>query len=372
MNIVFLSTLNPYDINSWSGTTWHILKSLKKNNNITVIGTHMLSQASYFKSNNFLKNNARNDYSLLFGNVCTDLINKVANCDIVFFGDLNLSPYLDIDIPTVHLSDVNYHLFKDYLDNKRSDEQVKQTEGLEKKLLKEYDSIIYSSEWIKKNTTDYYNIDSRKIHVVEFGANIPTPLNYKINIQTDVCNLLFIGRNWKKKGGEKALGAYKTLKSRGVKCTLTIIGSVPQMADKEDEDIVVIPFLDKSKPEHLEMFCSILRSSHFLVLPTEFDAFGIVFCEASAYGVPSIAGNVGGVSQPVREGKNGYLLDANATAQDYADKIKSVFSNKNSYLELRKSSRHEFETRLNWDVWGEKVNNILEETVLKHKKKYDK
>jgi glycosyltransferase involved in cell wall biosynthesis len=118
----------------------------------------------------------------------------------------------------------------------------------------------------------------------------------------------------------------------------------------------------------LERFCKILQEAHFLVLPTEFDAFGIVFCEASAYAVPSIAANVGGVSQPVREGKNGYLLMPDATAEDYAEKIKSVFADKENYLKLRMSSRQEFETRLNWEVWSEKVNKILEEIVEEHHK----
>lgn len=106
-----------------------------------------------------------------------------------------------------------------------------------------------------------------------------------------------------------------------------------------------------------------------MVLPTEFDAFGIVFCEASAYGVPSIAANVGGVSRPIRGGKNGFLLSPNATPEDYAEKIKSVFRDKESYIELRKSSRKEYETRLNWNVWREKVNEILEETVEKYNRK---
>jgi glycosyltransferase involved in cell wall biosynthesis len=138
---------------------------------------------------------------------------------------------------------------------------------------------------------------------------------------------------------------------------------------KEDEGLTIIPFLDKSKPKDLERLCDILYQSHFLILPTEFDALGIVFCEASAYGVPSIAANVGGVSQPVREGKNGFLLPPTATAEDYAEKIKAVFSDKESYIKLRASSRNEYETRLNWDVWSEKVNKILEKIVINYKKK---
>ncbi|MDD2284489.1 MAG: glycosyltransferase family 4 protein [Paludibacter sp.] len=369
MNIIFFSSLNPNDINNWSGTTWHILKALEKNNNVTVIGTHMLSQTAYFTSKSFSIKDVNEDYSPLFGSVCSELINRISDSDLIFFGDLQLSPYLDVDIPTIHISDVNYHLFKDYTNKNRTKEQEKRTEIKEKKVLKKYTIIIYSSEWTKQNTIDYYKINPKKIQVVEFGANIPHPEKWQHEIDTSVCNLVFIGRNWVKKGGEKVLGAYRKLKSEGFSCTLTIIGSVPPERPEDDKSLTIIPFLDKSKPEHLNKLCSILKDAHFLVLPTEFDAFGIVFCEASAYGVPSIAADVGGVSQPVREGKNGFLLSPTATAEDYAEKIKSVFSDKESYIKLRASSRNQYETRLNWDVWGEKVNKILEETVSNYNKK---
>lgn len=111
------------------------------------------------------------------------------------------------------------------------------------------------------------------------------------------------------------------------------------------------------------------KNAHFLVLPTEFDASPIVLCEASSYAVPSIAADVCGVSQHLKHGKNGFLLPPNAKAKDYAEKIKEVFCDRESYIKLRASSRKEYEIRLNWEMWGEKVNRILEETVLNFKKK---
>ena len=365
MNIVFLTTLNPYDINNWSGTTYHLLQTLSRKHHVKVIGQNTLSQTAYYIKDNFSKKHLLDKYAPLFGELYAE---QMSGSDLIFFGDLYLASFLEVNIPMVHLSDVTYHSFKDYSEMKRSKEQIKRTEALEKKVLQKYTTIIYSSEWTKQNTIDYYDIEPNKIHVVEFGANIPAPSDYKISIQTDTCNLVFIGKNWKKKGGDKVFMAYRKLKSKGLQCTLTIIGSTPQEPYDEIEDVTVIPFLDKSKPEHLKKFCNILKEAHFLVLPTEFDAFGIVFCEASAYGVPSIAANVGGVSQPVRDGKNGFLLPPNATAEDYAEKIKSVFSDKDGYIKLRESSRREYETRLNWEVWGERVNKILEETVVNYKK----
>ena len=242
--------------------------------------------------------------------------------------------------------------------------------NIEKMQFKTHSKTIFCSEWIKNKAVEVYGVDPNKIDVVELGANISAPTNYRIDIATEVCRLVFIGRNWKKKGGDKVLQAYRILKAGSFPCSLTIIGSTPEEATDADEDLTVIPFLNKEKKEHLNRLCKILSEVHFLVLPTEFDAYGVVFCEASAYGVPSIASDVGGVSQPVREGKNGYLLPPDATAEDYAEKIKTVFNDREKYIQLRASSRSEFETRLNWDVWGERVNKILEDVVQEWKNRH--
>jgi len=234
-------------------------------------------------------------------------------------------------------------------------------------MLQNSSKIIFSSEWIKEEAVALYDIDPHKIHVIEFGANIPSPLDYCIDINTEICRLVFIGADWKRKGGEKVLDTYKILKKKRFPCTLTIIGSVPDYITYEDKDLTIIHNLDKTNSKHLEKLCEILKESHFLFLPTVFDAFGIVFCEASAYALPSITANVGGVRQVVDEGKNGYLLPSDATEQDYADKITSVFNDTKGYIRLRASSRHEFETRLNWDVWAEQVNRILEDAVCSQK-----
>ncbi len=362
MNILFLSRYDPTVINNWSGTLYYMYHKLKEKHHVEIIGTEILHQLTFFSNGNFHNEFFiySNRYVKNIGLLLSERIN-IVKYDLVFLGDLIFSS-LDICIPFVHLSDMTYEQVNIYL--KKSDERnIEPCMCLEKLILNNYSKIIYTSEWIKQKAIETYNIDPNKIAVVELGANIPTPTDYSIDIDTDICRLVFIGRNWEKKGGDKLLQAYRILKTEGFPCSLTIIGSTPKEIPDADEDLTIIPFLNKEKKEHLNKLCKILSKAHFLVLPTEFDAYGIVFCEASAYGVPSIASNVGGVGQPVREGKNGFLLPPDATAQDYAEKIKSVFNDREKYFKLRASSRCEFETRLNWDVWGERVNQILEDTV---------
>lgn len=286
--------------------------------------------------------------------------------DIVVIRDYYLGISLEVDIPIVYITDVTFDQFKDYLNIKDAYYSTL-ADQTERRLYEEVNAIVFSSEWAANSAKLFYNLNHSKIEIVEFGANIPNVDNWQQYIDISVCNLVFIGVNWTKKGGDKALKTFKILKERGFHCTLTIIGSSPSNMPLNNEGITVIPYLDKSKENDLKRLCEILYNAHFLILPTEFDAFGIVICEASAFGVPSIVADVGGVSQPLRDGDNGFLLPSTSIAQDYANKIESIFSNKEEYFKLRLSSRREYETRLNWNVWSKKVNKVLEQTMSNYK-----
>ena len=366
MNIVFLTRYDPNNLNIWSGTLLHVNSKLKEKHNIVIIGSEIFKQFRVFSIDNIAN-------EIVFPSKHLNVINKLLSerinnldFDLVFFGDLFFTP-LEIEIPLVHFTDLTYEQTKNYYfktDEILNDSCLK----YEKNLLDSSFKIIYCSNWIKELAIKIYDVDSSKIEVVELGANIPSPNNYCINNYTDICKLLFIGKDWERKGGDMMLEIYEILKNDNFPCSLTIIGSGNKEIDINDSHFTVYPFLDKTNPTDLEKLCNILSESHFLVLPTKFDAFGIVFCEASAYGVPSISADVGGVSQAIKEGKNGYLLPSDATVTDYAEKIKDVFSDKDHYIKLRQSSRKEYETRLNWDIWGEKVNKILDDAVREFQK----
>lgn len=367
MNIAFVTNLNPNDINQWSGSLYYIYLTLSKSHNVTLLGSNVISDL-YFTHiyNKKVGKFYPEKYLKEIGYILSEKI-KGLNIDIVIVRDYYFPPFLNINIPIAYISDTTFDLYKDYL-NITDDKYSLLAEKTEQLLINKCDLLIYSSKWVKNNAIEHYSANPRKIKVIEFGANIPDPKNIQVDIDTKICNLVFIGRNWEKKGGEKALRAYQKLKRDGFPCTFTIIGSTPNETYKEDQDITIIPFIDKSKSESLLKLQEILYHSHFLILPTKFDAYGIVFCEASAYAIPSIATNIGGVSQPIVEGKNGYLLPPNATAEEYAEKIKYAFNDKKKYHKLRITTRKEYEKRLNWNIWGKRMNQTLDKTIKDYKK----
>jgi glycosyltransferase involved in cell wall biosynthesis len=72
---------------------------------------------------------------------------------------------------------------------------------------------------------------------------------------------------------------------------------------------------------------------------------------------------VGGIPNIITEGKNGYLMDVSATAEDYANPIQQLVENPHDYEELMIGARNEYETKLNWGRWPEKIYSIMEDTL---------
>ena len=106
-----------------------------------------------------------------------------------------------------------------------------------------------------------------------------------------------------------------------------------------------------------------------MIVPTLFDCYGIVFCEAAAYGVPSLAANVGGVGQIIRSGENGFLLSPKTDATGYAECIIQTIE-KDTYRALSDSAIADFSKRLNWNVWLEKTMDVLSELMTEQNDTY--
>jgi glycosyltransferase involved in cell wall biosynthesis len=105
---------------------------------------------------------------------------------------------------------------------------------------------------------------------------------------------------------------------------------------------------------------SLYLRSHFHILLSTAECFGVTYCEANACGVPNIAAEVGGVSAAVRNGRGGWLCDSSAPVTSIADKIANIFSNKDEWRSSCVRARQEYESRLNWEVSGKLVKKRLE------------
>ena len=275
--------------------------------------------------------------------------------------------YLETAIPIVLTEDANvasllnyYAQFSNLL--KRSYYEANLVEGLG---LKRASLALYPSEWGSRSARENYLIEAEKVHTVPYGTNIDNPPPLEVVLRrkkSDRCKLFFIGVDWERKGGAIAFETLLKLEELGIQAELTICGCVPpdQFAH---ERMRVIPFLNKKIESQRREMETLFETADFLFLPTRGEAYGMVFCEASSFGLPSITTNTGGVSGAVTDGVNGFMLPLEAGGAEYAQLIAKVYRDDQLYADLVQSSRAAYEERLNWDAWGKTVTGLIHEML---------
>jgi glycosyltransferase involved in cell wall biosynthesis len=176
-----------------------------------------------------------------------------------------------------------------------------------------------------------------------------------------VIRLLFVGVDWERKGGPIALEAAAELNARGLKTELHVVGC--DVPDGVPGVVVRHGFVSKKTPEGSALLDRLFAESHFLIVPSRAECFGLVFAEASSFGLPSLAAITGGVPSVVSD-KNGMLFPLEARGNQYADWIATMMADRTAYERLAFSSLVEFDERLNWDVAGRTVVELLRNLTL--------
>lgn len=209
--------------------------------------------------------------------------------------------------------------------------------------------LVMTSRWAADRAVSEGGMDPARVHVLPLGANFAEdPDRDRVERAIDArsgqhCNLLFIGREFERKGGPLAVEIAAAIQERGIPVTLHVVGCEPAGMP---EFVLVHGFLSKDRPDDARKLEALYAESDFFVMPTRGEAQGIVFNEAAAFGLPVAATDVGGVSAVVRAGDWGLLPPLDAPAAAYADWIADLFRDRVRYRRTARRAREDFEDRL--------------------------
>lgn len=217
---------------------------------------------------------------------------------------------------------------------------------------------FFSSDWAMAEAARDYGIPAARMAVVPFGANLlaaPTLAEVEGWItarRRDPLRLLFLGKEWARKGGPEAVALIRALRALGLPATLDIVGCTPPLTAADRAHARIHGFIDHSSPAGEKKFHAILRESHVLLFLSRAEAYGIALCEAAAFGVPAFANAVGGIPTIVRDGVNGWLGSLPFSAETAAATLAAAWRSPDHYRRIALAARADYEARLNWSAAG--------------------
>lgn len=365
---------------TWSGTPYHILRGLRKK-----LGTaNVVSKSIVRPTKLAVVDMAKYGYSRMLGRRYTrdftpaTLVSNARQLEeavaayrpsvVLSLGSQPIS-MAHLSVPVIMWSDATFsamvHMNPVY--DRLSDWGKSQGERAERMAIDKVTVAVFSSAWAARSAVDDYCKDARFVRVVPFGANLPVEPSADRVITNiagrgrESCDLLFVGVDWQGKRGDFAVEVTRQLTSLGIHTRLRVVGCSPTSYGAGDLGIEVLGRLRKDVTNELEQLEELYSRSHFLLVPSGAEAYGIVYAEASAFGLPSIATDVGGVATVVRPERNGLLFPRDASPREYAESIVLLWRNQDKYIHLCRTSREEYEQRLNWGVSIDRLCSILEE-----------
>jgi glycosyltransferase involved in cell wall biosynthesis len=207
-----------------------------------------------------------------------------------------------------------------------------------------------------------------RLHVTPLGANwVPTGTREQVLDRMlqrtgpeGELQLLFVGKDWVRKGGPLAVEITQGLHARDIPVRLHVVGCRPQLPAGSAEYVAVHGRLHQSEPEESALLEELFLTSHFLLVPTSAECYGIVFAEAQAFALPPISRRVHALKTVVEDGETGMLFDPKAPASVYIDRILELRSHPETYRAMAIAARDRFERLLNWDCTARGIVSAMQ------------
>lgn len=192
------------------------------------------------------------------------------------------------------------------------------------------------------------------------GAGINTPIDSELLSPRKRHQILFVGRDFKRKGGDLVVEAFRVIKREFNDATLILAG--PVNLPKQVTDIEgVYAIGDVSSAQIGEL----MRNSAIMALPSRFEAFGLSFVEALANGLPIIGRDKFEMPFFVKQGSGSILQsssDFSTEVRELSLQLKVLLTD-NNYLNQANARKEFIRHYYSWDAVADRILNKFKQDI---------
>lgn len=267
------------------------------------------------------------------------------------------------DFPIVLLIKLfNKNLVLHYHNKGVSKNQNKFIDNLLYRILFKNAKVILLSNLLYKDVSKY--VFKENVFICPNGIPVPNGLQEVLSKNNKVPRLLFLSNLIESKGVNILLEALKLLKDKKVQFHCNFVGGEGDIStmqlSKRISNLNLNEHVTYLGKKYADCKYDILKSSYCLIFPTfyENECFPLVLLEAMMFKLPVISTDEGGISDIIKNGHTGFIVDKKNPHQ-LADKINWLLNNPQKASLMGKKGQDYFFKNYTLQVFENRLFNIL-------------
>ncbi len=178
--------------------------------------------------------------------------------------------------------------------------------------------------------------------------------------------LLFAGRLASNKGLLELAEAFRTLAAHDPSATLVVVGEDGGMRPALERRLAALGLTERVRLTGFvaddRLLAAAFREARLFVLPSEYEAFGLVLLESLAQGTPAVASRVGGIPEFLEDGKAGRLVPPNDPAA-LAEALVALWDDDGARERFGAYGRDIIVPRFGWDRVVDELERVYREVA---------
>ena len=216
--------------------------------------------------------------------------------------------------------------------------------------------IFTMSKWFSEYLIAQQGLPVEKVHYVGAGTNMN---NLSLDHSHKERNkFLFIGKDFFRKGGDLVYNAFVYLQNNLMpEAELYIIGPSDVPMEFNNPNVYFLGNLPADKVQCYYNLCDVF------VLPSRFEAFGIVFVESLCYGLPCIGRDLMEMPNLIQNNETGLLLPVEEeNPQVLADIMYNLIKNENFFKNVQTKQDY-YKAEYSWDTVAKRMISIMKQDM---------
>lgn len=213
--------------------------------------------------------------------------------------------------------------------------------------------VFVAGSYVVPELTEVYGVDSAKVTVVGAGAPVIPTLPTDREARNDsVCRVLFVGKEFERKGGPRLVEACRELVAAGKRIELHVVGVSQQLP-------AYSWLFTYGRVDDHRKLSAIYSECDIFCLPAVFEPYGLVLLEAMAHGLPAVVSDYGVLPELVGNNERGLVVSRQGPPAELSQALLMLVESRSERLRMGVQA----ESFVSGRDWSDVAQRVVQELL---------